>query len=50
MPQHKNLYQIGHKIYNCGRLYLGHQNLKLTLSNLCLGVEKKSPKEIMHFN
>ena len=39
----------GHVIYNFGRLFRGHHYYILGLSDLCLGVEKKIFKEIMHF-
>ena len=38
-----------HKINNIGRPLLGHHYYILDLSDLCLGVEKKNFKEIMHF-
>ena len=37
-------------IYNFGRLSLHHHNYILNVSGLCLGVEKKNFKEIMHFH
>ena len=40
----------GHEIYNFGRPFLCHHNYILSLSDLCLGVEKKIFKEIMHFH
>ena len=42
----------GHEIYNFGRPFFVHHNyiLVLGLSDLCLGVEKKICKEIMHFH
>ena len=49
-PEHKNPYPGGHEVYNFGRLFLGHHYYKLGLSDLCLGVEKKIFKEIMHFH
>ena len=39
----------GHEIYNFGGPFRGHHYYILSLSNLCLGVEKKIFKEIMHF-
>ena len=39
----------GHKIYNFGRPFLSHHYYTLSLSDICLGVEKKIFKEIMHF-
>ena len=50
MPQHKNPCLGGHEIYNFGRPFLGHHYYILSLSDLCLGVEKKICKEIMYFN
>ena len=38
------------KIYNIVRLVLGHQSYTFSLSDLCLGVEKKILEEIMHFH
>ena len=48
-PSHKNPCPRGHEIYNFGRPFLGHHYYILGLSDLCLGVEKKILKEIMHF-
>ena len=45
-----SLAKKGHEIYNFGRPFLGHHNYILSLSDLCLGVEKKIFKEIMHFH
>ena len=39
----------GHEIYNLGRPFFGHHYFILGLSDLCLGVEKKIVKKIMHF-
>ena len=50
MPQHKNPYPRGHEIYNFGRPFLGHHYYIHGLSDVCLGVEKKIFKEIMHFH
>ena len=36
----------GNEIYNVGRPFLGHHYCILSLSDLCLGVEKKIFKEI----
>ena len=41
MPQHKNPCPVGHEIKNFGRPFLDHHYYLLTLSDLCLGVEKK---------
>ena len=49
-PQHKNPFPRGHEIYKFGRPFLGYHYYKLGLSNLCLGVEKKIVKEIIHFH
>ena len=40
----------GHEIYNFGRPFLGHHYYIISLSDLCLGAEKKIFKEIMHFH
>ena len=48
-PQHKNPCPRGHGIYNFGRTFLVHHNYLLSLSVLCLGVEKNIFKETMHF-
>ena len=45
----QNLSHGGIEIYNLGRPFLCHHNYILSLSNLCLGVEKIF-KEIMHFH
>ena len=50
MPQCKNSCPKGHKIYNFGRPFLGHHYYILSLSDLCLGADKKIFKEIMHFH
>ena len=49
-PLHKNPCVRGHEIYSFGRPFLGHYYYILGLSDLCLGVEKKILKEIMHFH
>ena len=49
MPERKNPCPGGHESYNFGRLFLGHHYFILSVSDLCLGVEKKIFKEIMHF-
>ena len=49
-PQHKKPWPGGHEIYDFRRPFLCHHNYILTLSVLCLGVEKKIFKEIMHFH
>ena len=51
MPQHKNPCPGLMKFYNFGRLFLSHHYMYyiLTLSDLCLGVEKILT-EIMHFH
>ena len=48
-PLHKNPCPRGHEIYNFGRTFLGHPYYILCLSELCLGVQKKILKELMHF-
>ena len=52
-PKHKNSCpggHEGHEIYNFGRPHLGHYYYILSLSDLCLGVEKKVFKVInQHF-
>ena len=40
----------GHEINNFGRLFLGYHYYIHSLSDLCLGVEKKISKEKMHFH
>ena len=40
----------GHEIYNFGRPFLGHHYYKLSMSDLCLRVEKKTFEEILHFH
>ena len=40
----------GHEIYNSGRPFPGHHYSILSLSDLCMGEEKMSFKEIMHFH
>ena len=49
MPEH-NPCPGGHEIYNFGRPLLAHHYYRyiLSLSDLCLGVENKIFKEIMH--
>ena len=49
-PYHKNPCTGGHEIYNFGRPFLDHHYYILSLFDLCLGVEKKIFKEIMHFH
>ena len=41
IPQHKNHCPGGHEIYNFGRPFLGHHYYIFSLSDLCLGLEKK---------
>ena len=48
-PAHEAL-PWGHEIYNFGSLFFSHHNYFLSSSDLCLGVEKKVLKEIMHFH
>ena len=40
----------GHENYNFGRPFLGHHYYIISLSDQCLGVEKKISKEMMHFH
>lgn len=40
MPKHKNPNYGDHEIYNFGRTYLDHHYYILSLSGLCLEVEK----------
>ena len=49
-PLHKNPCLRGHESYNFGRPFLDHHYYKLDMSDLCLGVEKKILKEMMHFH
>ena len=49
-PQHKDPCSGGQEIYNLGRPLLGYHYYTLSLSDLCMGVEKKIFKEIMHFH
>ena len=50
MPKHKNPCPRGHEIYNFGTPFLGHHHYIRGLSDLCLGIEKKIFKEVMHFH
>ena len=47
-PLHKNPCLRGHKIYNFGKVFLGHHYYILGLSDLCVGVEKifRSPESL----
>ena len=45
-PQHKTPCPGGHEIYNFGRLFLGHYYNILSLSDICMGIDKKFYKEI----
>ena len=38
------------KMYNIVRLFLGYHSFTFSLSDLCMGVEKKIFEEIMHFH
>ena len=49
-PKHKNPCPRGHEMYNFGRAFLVHHYYIFGLSDLCLRVEKKIFKEIMHFH
>ena len=46
----KNPCPRGHESYNFGWPFLGHHDYILSLSDICMGVEKKILKEIMHFH
>ena len=46
----KNPFPVGNEIYNFGRRFLRHHNYILSLSVLCLGVEKKIFQEIIYFH
>ena len=48
-PWHKTPCPRGNETYNFSRLFIGHDNIILNLSDLCLGL-KKIFKEIMHFH
>ena len=50
IPWYKNPCPGGNEIYNLIRPFLGHLYLILSLSELCLGVENKIFKEIMHIH
>ena len=50
MPKYKNLYLESHKIYNFGRPFFDHHYYSLSLSDLCLDVEKMVFQEIVHFH
>ena len=49
-PQHKNPCPGGHEICNFGIPFLGDHNYILSLPVLCLGVQKRIFKEIMHLH
>ena len=49
MPQHMNPCTKGHEIYNFGKTFLDHHYYILSLSDLCLGVEKEIFKETHQF-
>ena len=49
-PHHKNPCPGGNQIYNIGGPFLGHHYDTLSLSDLCLGLEKIFLNEIMHFH
>ena len=50
MTQHKNLSPGVMKFTIFGRPFLGHHYYKLSMSDLCLRVEKKTFEEILHFH
>ena len=47
---HKNPCPEGHEIYNFGGLFLGYHYYTLSMSDLCLGVDKKIFMEIIYFH
>ena len=49
-PQHKNRCPRVHENYYFRRPFIGHHYFILSLSELCLGIEMKIFKEIIHFN
>ena len=49
-PWQKNSCPVNHEIYSVERPFFGHHYYFLSLSDLCLGVEKKFFKGIMHFH
>ena len=49
-PQHKNPCPGGHEICNFGIPFLDNYYFLFSLSDLCLGKEKRIFKEIMHFH
>ena len=49
-PQHKNRCPRVHENYNFRRPFIGHHYFILSMSELCLGIEMKNFKEIIHFN
>ena len=48
MPQHKNPCPGCHEIYNFVKPFLGNNDYTLSLSDLCLGAQKRIFKEIIH--
>ena len=49
-PLHKYSWPGGHEIYNFDKPFFGYHNFTVSLSVICLGVEKKIFKETMHFH
>ena len=49
-PYHKNPSPGGHEIYNFGTPFLGHHYYILNLSDLCVGVKKKTLKRNYAFS
>ena len=49
MPYYKTPCPGGHEIYNFSRPFLGHHYFIVSFSDICLGIEKKIFKELMHF-
>ena len=50
MSQHRSPSSEGHEINKFCRLFLGRHYFTISLADLCLGEEKKIPKEIIHFD
>ena len=50
-PYHKNPWPVGHDIYNFSRPFLSQHDYIPSLSDQCMGVEKKTLKNtsILHF-
>ena len=48
-PQDKNPCPRDHEVHNFGGTFLSHHYFILSLSDLCVGVERKISKEIHQF-